>query len=122
MQDQPSLIMEDSNSQGASSGQAQAAVAPQTTTVETRDSGTNAYGGYGPRGQIEVIMGPMFSGKSTELLRRLQRQRIAKKNVLLIKHSSDQRYQGSDRCVVTHDQMKNEAQLIISELDSTLFQ
>ena len=66
-------------------------------------------------------MGPMFSGKSTELLRRIQRHRIAKKKVLLIKHESDQRYKGSDRCVVTHDQMKSEATYIAQELDMKLF-
>lgn len=75
-----------------------------------------------PRGMIEVIMGPMFSGKSTELLRKLQRHRIARKQVLLIKHSSDERYPGSDRCVVTHDHLKNEAQLVVNELDETLFE
>ena len=67
-------------------------------------------------------MGPMFSGKSTELLRRLQRQKIARKKVLLIKHASDQRYEGSDRYVVTHDQVKTEAKLVIEKLDERLFQ
>ena len=55
-------------------------------------------------GRIEIIMGPMFSGKSTELLRRLKRHEIAKKNVILVKHYSDNRYKDSDSSVVTHDQ------------------
>ena len=28
------------------------------------------------RGQIELILGPMFSGKSTELMRRLKRYQV----------------------------------------------
>ena len=30
-----------------------------------------------PRGQIQVIFGPMFSGKSTELMRRVRRFQLA---------------------------------------------
>ena len=90
---------------------------------ECDTQGTSRVAGRGRgRGTIEVIMGPMFSGKSTELLRKLQRHRIARKKVLLIKHRSDERYPGSDRCVVTHDHLKNEAQLIVSEIDESLFE
>lgn len=44
------------------------------------------------RGRIEVITGGMFSGKSEELVRRLRRATIARKKVVGIKHSSDDRY------------------------------
>ena len=44
------------------------------------------------RGRIELIMGPMFAGKSTELLRRVNRLEIAGKKCLSIKYSADQRY------------------------------
>lgn len=37
-------------------------------------------------GSIEVIVGPMFSGKSTELLRRISVMHYAKKRVMIIKH------------------------------------
>ena len=77
-----------------------------TAKVQTRTTMTNTQGSvyFGvARGRIEVVMGPMFSGKSTELLRRLERHRIAHKNVILIKHKSDMRYEGSESCVVTHD-------------------
>lgn len=37
-------------------------------------------------GSIEVIVGPMFSGKSTELLRRISVLHYAKKRVMIIKH------------------------------------
>ena len=51
-------------------------------------------------GRIEVICGPMFSGKSEELLRRLKRARIAKKKYQLFKPSVDDRY--SETEVVAH--------------------
>lgn len=41
---------------------------------------------------IEIVCGPMFSGKSEELIRRLKRIQIAKKRVLAFKHASDDRY------------------------------
>jgi thymidine kinase len=43
-------------------------------------------------GRIEVITGPMFSGKSEELIRRLKRARIAKRHVLCFKPDLDVRY------------------------------
>ena len=44
------------------------------------------------RGVIELIMGPMFAGKSTELLRRVNRLEISGKRVLNIKYAADTRY------------------------------
>lgn len=51
-------------------------------------------------GKLEVITGCMFAGKTEELLRRVERARIAKKQVLLCKPDLDTRY--SEREVVTH--------------------
>jgi thymidine kinase len=45
-----------------------------------------------PPGRIEVITGPMFSGKSEELIRRLKRARIARQRVASFKPSMDVRY------------------------------
>lgn len=53
-------------------------------------------------GTIELILGPMFSGKTTELLRRIRRHAAARKTCLLVKHSSDDRY--GSALVTTHDQ------------------
>merc|ERR1719336_3314679 len=53
-------------------------------------------------GQIQVIFGPMFSGKSTELIRRLQRFQIARYNVLIVKYANDNRYT-DDAAIATHD-------------------
>ena len=43
-------------------------------------------------GWIEVICGSMFSGKTEELLRRIRRSEIARKNILVFKPQIDHRY------------------------------
>ncbi len=72
-------------------------------------------------GWIEVICGPMFSGKSEELIRRLRRAMIARKRVQVFKPSLDDRY-SQDEIVSHGDQrMKSEvvgsAAEILSKLD-----
>ena len=44
------------------------------------------------RGRIELIMGCMFAGKSTELLRRIRKHEITGKKVFNVKFLADQRY------------------------------
>lgn len=51
-------------------------------------------------GWIEVICGPMFSGKSEELIRRVKRLEYAKKDVLVFKPLIDNRYASDE--VVSH--------------------
>ena len=51
-------------------------------------------------GYIEVVVGPMYSGKSEELIRRIKRAKIAKQNIIVFKPSIDDRYSESD--VVSH--------------------
>ncbi|XP_045346923.1 thymidine kinase, cytosolic isoform X1 [Leopardus geoffroyi] len=58
------------------------------------------------RGQIQVILGPMFSGKSTELMRRVRRFQIAQYKCLVIKYAKDTRYSSS---FSTHDRNTMEA-------------
>lgn len=53
-------------------------------------------------GRLEMIIGPMFSGKSTELLRKVKRYQIAKKNCLVINYANDNRY-SDEGFVATHD-------------------
>ena len=55
-------------------------------------------------GWIEVICGPMFSGKTEELIRRLVRAQIAKQKVAIFKPSIDNRF--SDDFIVSHNQRK----------------
>jgi thymidine kinase len=56
----------------------------------------------GPGGWIEVISGVMFSGKSEELLRRVRRATLAKKEVQVFKSHLDDRY-GGLAGINTHD-------------------
>jgi hypothetical protein len=72
-------------------------------------------------GWIEVVCGPMFSGKSEELIRRLRRARIARKRVQVFKPALDDRYSVDE--IVSHgdQRMKSEAvngaQEILQKLD-----
>lgn len=50
---------------------------------------------------IQLIVGPMFSGKTTELMRRVKRHEAAQRRCVIIKHCADTRY--SKNCVATHD-------------------
>ena len=54
----------------------------------------------GNTGWIEVICGPMFSGKSEELMRRLRRAMIARKRVQVFKPVIDVRYSADE--IVSH--------------------
>ena len=56
---------------------------------------------YLGEGRLEVICGPMFSGKTEELLRRVRRSVIAKRPTLLVKPATDTRYAIGD--IVSHD-------------------
>ena len=51
-------------------------------------------------GWLEVICGPMFSGKSEEMIRRLRRAEIAGQRVVIFKPLIDDRYDAGD--VVSH--------------------
>jgi thymidine kinase len=64
-------------------------------------------------GWIEVITGVMFSGKSEELIRRVRRAVIAKKQVQVFKSHLDARYAGL-YSVTTHDGLAVEAEPIDS--------
>ena len=55
-------------------------------------------------GTIEVICGPMFSGKTEELIRRLKRAVIARRKVQVFKPRADSRY--DPEALVSHSQLK----------------
>ncbi len=54
------------------------------------------------KGSIEVICGSMFSGKTEELIRRLNRAKIARQKVEIFKPSVDKRYDEIN--VVSHNE------------------
>src|ERR1700731_1807851 len=47
-------------------------------------------------GWIEVVVGPIFSGKSEELIRRLRRAEFARQRVQIFKLSIDHRYAANE--------------------------
>eukprot|EP00040_Diaphanoeca_grandis_P043991 m.10963 g.10963 ORF g.10963 m.10963 type:complete len:246 (+) comp8569_c0_seq1:186-923(+) len=60
----------------------------------------------GKHGEIQLIIGPMFSGKSTEMLRRLKRYEHALRPCFAIKHADDSRFSdknASANYISTHD-------------------
>ncbi|NJE05019.1 thymidine kinase [Thermococcus sp. M36] len=63
-----------------------------------------------PGGFLEVITGPMFAGKTTELIKRIERQMFAKRKAALFKPAIDRRY--SEDEVVAHNGLRYEAFVI----------
>ena len=58
-------------------------------------------------GSIEVICGSMFSGKTEELIRRINRVKIAKRKIQIFKPTIDSRYSKTD--IVSHANSTSEA-------------
>jgi len=57
-----------------------------------------------PVGKLELIIGNMFSGKSTELIRRINIEKSISKRILVINYIGDNRY--SNDSISTHDHTK----------------
>ena len=72
-------------------------------------------------GRIEAIVGPMFSGKSEELIRRLKRARIARQRVACYKPDIDLRYHRTS--IASHSSQTHEATTVtnVEHLKSALF-
>ncbi len=64
----------------------------------------------GNMGWIEVVVGPMFSGKSEELIRRLRRAEIARQRVQIFKPVIDQRY--GTNGIVSHSGLELASDLV----------
>lgn len=69
-------------------------------------------------GGIHIILGPMFSGKTTELLKRVASERAQGRNVLLVKSHVDTRY--AEKEVVAHSGQSMECLAITSMADIPL--
>jgi thymidine kinase len=63
-------------------------------------------------GHIELVIGPMFAGKSSELLRRVSYYESQGLTVALVKSNKDDRY--SESHVVTHDGTRKECHAVPS--------
>ena len=53
-------------------------------------------------GYLELILGPMFSGKSSRLIQIIRKYKILKKSILVIKPIIDNRY-SNNSVIITHD-------------------
>ena len=69
-------------------------------------------------GSIEVIFGPMFAGKTTELLRKVKTYTIAHKKCLVVCSAKDNRYT-TENFVVSHDKITSKA-MKVSSLEEIL--
>jgi thymidine kinase len=84
----------------------------------------NTNGHQKRNGWVEIICGSMFSGKTEELIRRLNRAKIAKQKVEIFKPAIDVRY--DEENVVSHDkssikstpvQAASQILLLVSDVD-----
>ncbi|KAF8083692.1 hypothetical protein N665_0756s0010 [Sinapis alba] len=72
------------------------------SSVSRRELQTEAASkSFSAPGEIHVVVGPMFSGKTTTLLRRILSERESGKKVAVIKSDKDNRY--CTESIVTHD-------------------
>src|SRR6202020_1054341 len=67
-------------------------------------------------GRLEVITGPMFSGKSEELIRRLKRARLAAPRVACFKPDIDLRYHRT--AIASHSSQTHDAAIVTPTSDS----
>ena len=75
------------------------------------------------QGRIELIIGCMFSGKSTETIRLCNRYKSINKKCLVIKHNTDTRYDNGNK-LSTHDKSQIEcisSNILINFIESEIF-
>jgi thymidine kinase len=73
---------------------------------------------YYNHGSIEVVCGPMFSGKTEELIRRVKRAQIAKQRVQIFKPAIDNRY--DQEKVVSHSSLAIQSEPVDKAVDILL--
>jgi thymidine kinase len=76
----------------------------------------------GRRGRVQLILGPMMSGKSSELIRRIRRHALAGNCVYVLKYAKDTRYSDAELSavlddVVSHDNIRQKALLVTGDAD-----
>jgi len=74
-----------------------------------------SYSAHQGSGIIEVVCGPMFSGKTEELIRRVKRVQIAKQRVQIFKPAVDVRY--DETKVVSHSSQAMDSQPVAKSTD-----
>jgi thymidine kinase len=73
---------------------------------------------FNHHGSIEVVCGPMFSGKTEELIRRVKRAQIAKQRVQIFKPKIDIRY--DETKVVSHSSLAMESEPVENAIEILL--
>lgn len=68
-------------------------------------------------GRLEIILGPMFSGKSAELIRIINRYECIGKNILTITHAIDNRY--GEGVISSHNKIQKKS-ICLEKLNSIL--
>jgi thymidine kinase len=66
------------------------------------------------QGYLELIIGPMFSGKSTELIRIIRRYKTIGRNILVINHKFNNRYNST--VITTHNKDSYDDCIILDNL------
>jgi thymidine kinase len=56
-------------------------------------------------GNIQLILGCMFSGKTSELIRRIKRYNSIQKRILFVNYIEDTRYNNNENNIYTHDKI-----------------
>jgi len=67
-------------------------------------------------GRLELIIGPMYSGKSSELIRIANRYKSINKNILAVNHTINNRYNTNN--ISTHDKNVLDNCIITDDLNS----
>ena len=68
-------------------------------------------------GKLHLIIGPMFSGKTTEMLRLANRHKVIGKKILYVNHLLNNRYNGG---ISTHDNINVEYDIQTDNLNTIL--
>ena len=69
------------------------------------------------RGKLETIVGAMFAGKTSELLKRILWAKHQQKNILVLKPSIDDRF--TNKLIVTHNNLSHECYAMRSWNDAS---
>jgi thymidine kinase len=69
---------------------------------------------------LDIIIGPMFAGKSCELIRRIRLLKVLKKEYLVIKPKIDNRYENHSNMIISHNYDK-EYCIVLNKMDEIYF-
>ena len=70
-------------------------------------------------GFLHVITGPMFSGKTTELLRQIEQMQSIGKSILTVNYNKDVRYDKSAK-ICSHNNQSIETKIAVDDLETIL--